>query len=78
MEKLHVSAYSGNLQVLTTFLLKFLYNMPKPRGDVLSKKTLLARKLSKSEDDRYRPKHVVSPFIIIIIIYPYIYSCVFD
>ena len=25
MEKLHVSAYSGHLQVLTTFLLKELY-----------------------------------------------------
>ena len=34
-KKLHVSAYSGHIQVLTTFLLKeFLYNMPKPRGDV--------------------------------------------
>jgi len=33
--KLHVSAYSGHLQVLTSFLLRdFLYNMPKPRGDV--------------------------------------------
>jgi len=26
MEKLHVSAYSGHLQVLTTFLLKEFYN----------------------------------------------------
>jgi len=26
--KLHVSAYSGHLQVLTTFLLKVLYNIP--------------------------------------------------
>jgi len=34
MEKLHVSAYSGHLQVLTTFLLKGFYIMPKPRGDV--------------------------------------------
>ena len=36
-EKLHVSAYSGHLQVLTTFLLKEFYiihRMPKPRGDV--------------------------------------------
>ena len=33
--KLHVSAYSGHNQVLTTFLLKsFLYNVQKPRGDV--------------------------------------------
>jgi len=31
-EKLHVSTYSGHLQVLTTFLLS--YNMSKPRGDV--------------------------------------------
>jgi len=34
-KKPHVSAYSGHLQVLTTFLAKrVLYNMPKPRGDV--------------------------------------------
>ena len=33
--KLHVSAYSGHHQVLTTFLaIRVLYNMPKPRGDV--------------------------------------------
>jgi len=32
--KLHVSAYSDHLQVLTTSLLKVLHNMPKPRGDV--------------------------------------------
>jgi len=32
---LHVSAYSGHLQVLTTFFAKgVLYNMLKPRGDV--------------------------------------------
>jgi len=46
--KLHVSAYSGHLQVFTTFSLPcILY------------KTLLARKLSKPKDGRYRPKHVV-------------------
>ena len=34
-KKLHVSAYSGHLQVLKNFLLKrVLYNMPKSRGDV--------------------------------------------
>jgi len=43
--------------------------MPKPRGDVeistsprglgILYKILLARKLSKPEDGRYRPKHVV-------------------
>jgi len=34
-KKLNISAYSGHLQVLITFLLKrFLYNMPKPYGDV--------------------------------------------
>ena len=27
-------------------------------------KTLIARKLSKPEDGRYRPKHVVSPLLI--------------
>jgi len=34
--KLRVSAYSGHLQVLTTFLLKqlYIYNMVKLRGDV--------------------------------------------
>ena len=34
--KLHVSAYSGHLQVLTTLSLQefYMYNMPKPRGDV--------------------------------------------
>jgi len=32
--KLHVSAYSGHLQVSTTSLLKSLIYMPKLRGDV--------------------------------------------
>jgi len=33
-KKLHVSAYSGHLQVFNNFLAKrVLYNMPKPRGD---------------------------------------------
>ena len=66
MEKLHVSAYSGHLHGFTTFLLKgFLYIMRKQRGDVeIIYKTLLARKLSKLEDSRYRPKHVVFPLLI--------------
>jgi len=68
--KLHVSAYSGHLQVLTSFLLKEFY--------IILYKTLLARKLSKPEDGRYRPKHVVFPLLINTIISPYIYSCVFD
>jgi len=54
MEKLHVSAYSGHLQVLATFLLK----------EFILDKTLLARKLSKPEDGRYRPKHVVFSLLI--------------
>ena len=33
-KKLHVFAYSGHLQVLTTFLLKEFYIVSKPRGDV--------------------------------------------
>jgi len=34
-KKLHVSAYSGHLQVSDNFLAKrVLYNTPKPRGDV--------------------------------------------
>ena len=41
--------------------------------------SLLARKLSKPEVGRYRPKHVVFfPLLINTTIYPYIYSCVFD
>ena len=91
MEKLHVSAYSGHIQVLTTFLLKefyilyyiilyktqvILYNT-SGFDNYLAKrvlyniilynmihKTLLARKLSKPEDGRYRPKHVVFPLLI--------------
>jgi len=39
--------------------------MPKPRGGVeISTSTLLARKLSKPEDGRYRPKHVVFTLLI--------------
>jgi len=41
-------------------------------------KTLLARKLSKPEDGRYRPKHTVFLFLINTIIRSCIYSCVFD
>ena len=73
MEKLHVSAYSGHLQVLTTFLLKELYIICLNWVVILYKyikykyilyKTLLARKLSKPADGRYRPKHVVFPLLI--------------
>jgi len=50
--------------------------MPKPRGDVEKSsfdnflatgvlyKILFARNFSKSEDGRYRPKHVVFPLLI--------------
>ena len=48
--ELHVSAYSGHHQVLTIFL---------PRRLGILYKTLTARKLSKPDDGRYRPKHVV-------------------
>jgi len=49
IEKLHVSAYSGHLQVLTTFLLKEFYIIC-----ILGilYKTLLARKLLKPEEGR--------------------------
>ena len=75
--KLHVSAYSGHHQVLTTFLLQELHIMCKIRVAPYSKKvvniviynvprrfctlyvTLIARKLSKPDDGRYTPKHVV-------------------
>ena len=33
-EKVHISVYRDHHQVLTTFLLRVLHNMPKPRGDV--------------------------------------------
>ena len=39
-------------------------------------KLFLARKLSKHEDGRYRPKHVVFTLLIQTIIQPYIHSCV--
>ena len=58
MEKLHVSAYSGHLQVLTIFLLKEIYII------CLNRISLLARKLSKPENGRYRLKYVVSPLLI--------------
>ena len=48
--KLHVSVYSGHHHVLKTFLLKILGILHK---------TLIAIKLSKPDDDSYRPKHVV-------------------
>jgi len=49
IEKLHVSAYSGHHQVPTS-----------PLGLGILYKTLLARKLSKPEDGRYRSKYVVT------------------
>ena len=58
-KKLHVSAYSGHLHVLTTFLLKEFLGILG-----IFCKTLLARKLSKPEDGHYRPKHVVFPLLI--------------
>jgi len=65
-KRLHVSAYSGHLQVFKTFLLKEFYIiclnrvvMLRPRDLGILYKTLLARKLSKPEDGRYRLKHVV-------------------
>jgi len=63
MEKLHVSAYSGHLQVLTNFLLKDEIST-SPGGSGILYETLLARKLLKPEDGRYRPKHVVFPLLI--------------
>jgi len=57
-KELHVSAYSGHLHVLTTFLFKEFYII------CTLYKTLLARKLSKSEDGRSRPKHVVFTLLI--------------
>jgi len=82
MEKLNVSAYSGHLQVLTTFLLKEFYIIclnrvvmlrshhhhfmcsTSPRDLGILYKTLLARKLSKPEDGRYRLKYLVFPLLI--------------
>jgi len=43
--KLHVSAYSGHLQVLTTFLLKEFYIICLNHGLGILYKILLARKL---------------------------------
>ena len=67
-KKLHVSAYSGHLQVLTNFLLKEFYIICLNRVVMLRSHhftcIILARKLSKPEDGRYRPKHVVSPLLI--------------
>jgi len=48
-----------------TFLAKIvLYNMSKTRGLDILYKTLLERNLSKPEEGRYRPKHVVCPLLI--------------
>ena len=70
MEKLHVSAYSGHLKVLTTFLLKEFYIiclnrvvMLRPCSLDILYDALLARKLSKPEDGCYRPKDVVFPLL---------------
>ena len=57
--KLHVSAYNGHLQVLTTFLLKEFYIICKNWSLGILYRSLLARKLSKPEDGRYRLKHVI-------------------
>jgi len=71
---------------LKTFLLKefyiyiYIYSIydisTSPRGLDILYKTLLTRNLSKPEDDRHRPKHVVFPLLINTIIWPCIYSCV--
>ena len=61
-KKLHVSAYSGHLQVLTTFLLKDFYITCLDRVVMFRSHhhfILLATKLSKPDDGCYRPKHVV-------------------
>ena len=58
MVKLRVSAYIGHLQVLTIFLLKDEIST-SPHGLGILYNTLLAIKLSKPEDGRYRPKHVI-------------------
>ena len=55
--KLHVSAYSGHHLVLTTFLLQELYITCIICVYIYI--TLIERKLSKPEDGRCRPKHVV-------------------
>ena len=55
--KLHVSAYSGHHQILTTLAIRVLYNMPKHVVDIFYK-VLIVRNLSKPNDGRYKPKHV--------------------
>ena len=57
-KKPHVSAYSGHLKVLKTFLPKEFYIICLNRVVIL-RTSLSARKLSKLEDGIYRPKHVV-------------------
>ena len=49
-----------------------------PRGLDILYKNLLAERVVKPEDGRYRPKHVVCPMLINTIVSPYMYSCVFD
>ena len=68
MEQVHAAAYSGHFQVLKTFLIKEFY-IPHGLGILYEK--ILARKLSKPEDGRHRPKHVVFPFLINTIIWLY-------
>jgi len=62
MEKLHVSAITAIISFDNFLAKRVFYNMPKPRGDV--EISSLTRKLSKPEDGRYRPKHVVFPLLI--------------
>jgi len=66
--KLHVSAYNGHSSGFDNFLaIKVTYNMHKScvdistltRGLCILYINLIARKLSKPDDGRYRPKHVV-------------------
>ena len=56
-KKLHVSAYSGHLQVLTNDNDDEIST--STRGLCILYIILIVRKLSKPEDGRYRPKHVV-------------------
>jgi len=53
-EKLHVSAYNGHNRVLTVILLYEFYIICL----CVFYKILIARKWSKRDDGRCRPKHV--------------------
>ena len=59
------------------FLVKRVLYNTSPRGLGILYKTLLARNVSKPENDRYRPKHVVIPLLINTTIQPYIFIVVF-